>query len=70
MQDVQESSIFDLKKPFKFFMSKELTSRTCGIPHVDSMELLNKKQVPVPTNQLFAKIQREEFANERREKMT
>jgi hypothetical protein len=44
----------DFKSPFKFFMSKEITSRTCGIPHVDSMELLIKKQHPVPPVKVIA----------------
>jgi hypothetical protein len=33
----------DIKSLFKHFLPREVNARTCGLPHVDSMELLNKK---------------------------
>ena len=68
MQDINDFSAFDIKLPFKFFTSKEVTSRTCGIPHVDSMELLSKKQSPMPTNKSFVKSQQQKVDNVERTK--
>jgi hypothetical protein len=52
-QQQQQQQHLEFKFPFaRLFASKELTSRTCGIPHVDSMELLNKRQSQAPENKL------------------
>ena len=49
-----------VRLPFRLFASKESTSGTCRIRHVDSIELLKKKKDKVSENAILKKIKREQ----------